>query len=394
MIKRWTLLLGRSTLFIRITIPGKNSVNKRLFKYLYIALFITVTMVLVLYIFNLDRRIANNTLLRVGDELFVSFRNELEKQKSDALAFALTLAQNSALADALENDDEDAGYTILSNFMLTLEKYTPYTIRTQIITQDYCIFARSWDNSFAGMPIGIYRPDLLTFEANKQPKVAIEIGRRLGVKATVPVIKEGEVLGYVEVLGFFEDITEQFQMQKIDVIVLMEEQYLEMATLMRENPMIGDYVVANLRVNRYHIDSITPADMRYLRQNGNVAVKNFHYFYEPMLDGTGKSIGAFVLGLQTKHLEMIARKEESLSFFLNMTRNDLYAVVKNRQASDRVFKAAYDRDLIWLKDTVPAEDRELFLKEAHERLHDYTKEELIDMILGHSFSKRIEGEIR
>ena len=368
--------------------------KNRLLKYLYIALFIVIIMGLLLYIFNLDRRIENNTLLKVGDELFISFRNELEKQKSDALAFALTLAQNQALAEALENDDEDAGYRILSNFMLTLEKYTAYRIRTQIITHDYCIFARSWDNSFAGMPIGIYRPDLLTFEANKKPKVAIEIGRRLGIKATVPVIKEGEVLGYVEVLRFFEDLSEQLQMQKIDLIVLMEEQYLETATLMRENPMIGDYVVANLRVNRYHIDAITGRDMRHLRQNGNTAVKNFHYFYEPMLDGTGKTIGAFVLALQKKHLDMIAKKEDYLSFFLNMTRNDLYAIVKTRQENDKVYKAAYDRDLIWLKDTVPAEDRDLFLKEAHERLHDYTKEELIDMILGHSFSKKIEGEIR
>ena len=91
---------------------------------------------------------------------------------------------------------------------------------------------------------------------------------------------------------------------------------------------------------------------------------------------------------------MLAKKDEYLSFFLNMTRNDLYAIVKTRKESEKVFKAAYDKDLIWIKDTVSAEDKELFLKEAHERLHDYTKEELIDMILGHSFSKKIEGEIR
>jgi hypothetical protein len=183
-------------------------------------------------------------------------------------------------------------------------------------------------------------------------------------------------------------------MQKIDLLVLMDEKYLEMATLMRENPMIEDYVVANLRFNQYHIDSITGQDMRFLRQNGNIAIKNYHYFYEPLYDGTGKTIGAYILALQKKHLRTISKKEDYLSFFLNMTRGDLYAVVKNRQEEEKVFKAAYDRDLIWLKDSVPAEDRDLFLKEAHERLHDYTKEELIDMILGHSFSKKIEGEIR
>ena len=370
------------------------AVNNRLLKYLYIAFFIIITTVLMLSIFTLDRRINDATLHKVGDGLFASFRNELEEQKSDALAFALTLAQNRALAEALENDDEEQGFQILSNFMLTLEKYTHYSIRTQIITSDYCIFARSWDNNFAGMPIGIYRPDLLLFEANKKPKVAIEIGRRLGIKATVPVEKEGEILGYVEVLRFFENITELFQLQKIDVLVLMKEEFLETATLMRENPPIGNYVIANLKVNQFHLDTLTKTHLDTMRQNGNIAVGNFYYFYEPMRDGNGKTIGAFVLSMDAKRLESISRKEEYLSFFLNLTRNDLYAIVKNRQTNNAIYKTPYDHELLLLKDTVLPEDRELYLGELQERLNTYTKEELIDIIVGHNFSKKIKGEIR
>lgn len=361
---------------------------------LYISFFIAVIAGLVFYIVGLDKSIRSETIHKTGDTLFSKFRSELEEEKSEALAFALTLAQNQALAVALDNDDEEGGYTILSNFMQTLKKYTHYTVRTQIITGDFCIFARSWDNSFAGMPIDIYRPDLLLFHGNKQPKVALEVGRRLGIKATVPVIKEGEVLGFVEVLKFFEEITEKFQLQKIDLIFLMEESYLETATLMRANPSLGGYVVANLYVNQFHLDNLTPKDFDAIRKNGYTLLNNFYYFSEPMFDGRGEKIGIVLAAIQKNRLEAISKKEEYISFFLNMTRDDLYAIIKSKEEHANIYKSVYDQELLYLKDSVSAEDRPLFLKEAQERLNDYTKEELIDLILGHNFSKKIQGEIR
>jgi hypothetical protein len=63
-------------------------------------------------------------------------------------------------------------------------------------------------------------------------------------------------------------------------------------------------------------------------------------------------------------------------------------------ARSLLFQSVYDKDLLYLKDTVAPEDRELFLQEAHDRLNAYSKEELIGIMLDYKVNKKIKGEIR
>jgi hypothetical protein len=58
------------------------------------------------------------------------------------------------------------------------------------------------------------------------------------------------------------------------------------------------------------------------------------------------------------------------------------------------FQSVYDKELLYLKDTVAPEDRELYLQEALERLNAYSKEELIGIMLDYKVTKEIKGEIR
>jgi len=364
------------------------------YRFLYIVLFVLIISGLGIYIIHLDRNIDRQVIQKVGDRLFSKLHSELEEQKSGAFAFALTLAQNSDLARALEDDNEEKGYELLSRFMTTVSKYTPYTVRAQVITADYCIFARSWDNNFAGMPLDLYRPDLLDFEANKKPRVAIEVGRRMGIKATVPVFGHDDVIGFVEVLQFFGPVTQMFKAHRIDVIVLMEDRFLTTATLMRENPTLKGYVVANQAVNRFHIDNLGSSQMETLRYAGHVVAKTYHYFYEPLFDGRGERIGAAIIAVDQQQMDYLKNEDSDLSFFLNMTRPQLYSIIKSKEEQGSIYQSVYDHELLYLKDTLEGEDRELFLKEAHERLSTYSKEALIDIILGHNFSKKIGGEIR
>jgi hypothetical protein len=62
--------------------------------------------------------------------------------------------------------------------------------------------------------------------------------------------------------------------------------------------------------------------------------------------------------------------------------------------NNALFKSAYDKELLYLKDIVASEDRELFLDEARERLNAYSKEELIGILLDYKVSKEVKGEIR
>lgn len=363
-------------------------------KKIALVLFFAFIAVLVLVIVQLKRESSNLSVKKISDQLAVILRSELDKEKENALRYALVLSKNRALIEAMENDDEDQGYLILSELMQSIKQYTHTLIRTQIITDDYLIFARSWDNTFAGMPIDEYRPDLRYFQQNKKPRSAIEVGRRLGIKATVPISDEGKMLGFVEVLQFFENTTEYFRNMGVELYILMDERFYNIAILMQDNPFIGNHVIANRHYNTAHLSDLETIDFERLRQHDVIRQNAKYFFYEPMINGSGEDIGAFVMVLPEQRLKHFASREDELSFMLNFTRSELYQITKKLYSDDSGYKSRYDKEILYLKDVVDAEDKELFMEEARERLGEYSKEELIGMILNYNVSRQITGEIR
>lgn len=363
-------------------------------KKVLLPVFIVVVAVLLGVIVRLERDVTAQTLENVSDRLSLALRAQLEKRKVDALRYALVMSQNAALVEALDNDDEDKGYRILSELMESIQQHTNVKIRTQIITDDYTIFARSWDNSFAGMPIDEYRPDLHYFQENKKPRSAIEVGRRLGIKATVPVYSEHKLIGFVEVLQFFESTTDFFRSMGIDLYILLHERFYSIAILMQDNPFTGEYIVANRHYNAAHLPLLKSLDYKRLAQERILAADNKYVVYEPMQNGSGETIGAFVFLIAQSEIENFTGKEDEIAFLINFSHNDLYDIIKKESFGESFFQSNYDKDLIYLKDVVADEDRELFMEEAYERLSEYSKEELIGLLLGHNASRRIRGEIR
>jgi hypothetical protein len=358
------------------------------------SLFIVIISVLLIAIVRFDNEVKYQNMTNISDKLTLALHSQLEREKEDALRFALVLSQNSAIVDALSDDDEDRGYEVLSEIMNTLKKYTNTSIRSQIITTDFLIFARSWDNMYAGMPLEDSREDLEYFKSNKKPRVSIEVGRRLGIKATVPVYKGREILGYVEVLQFFDASTAFFRELGIDLYVLMDYDFYGVAVLMQSNPTVGEYIVANRAYNNIHLKTLERVDFKTLARERVLQREDKYLFFDPMFNADGKQLGAFVMVMPQTDIRNFGAKDEDISVFINFSRQSLYDIVKKEQMEDQLYKSAYDKALLYLKDTVADEDRELYLQEAHDILQSYSKDELIALILKHKNVRRIEGEIR
>ncbi|MDX9966748.1 MAG: cache domain-containing protein [Sulfuricurvum sp.] len=360
------------------------------------AVFLAIMVALGGVFWYLEKKVTSQTLERLSDQLSLALENQLEKERSSALRYALILSQNTALSDALDREDEDRGFEILSEVMESIKLYTDALIRSQVITADYVIFARSWDNSYAGMPLDFHRPDLLYFQNHKKPRSAIEVGRKLGVKATVPVYRDQKMIGFVEVVSFFETTEEYFERLGIDLYILMEDRFFNTAVFMQENPAIGkEYILANPKYTQSDLKLLEGVDFKALRHARVLYSGGRYLFYEPMKNGSGETIGAFVFSLTPKQISTYAHSdEEDISFLIHLTRNELYDVVTKKTFDNAQFQSSYDKELLYLKDVVPAEDRELFLEEARERLNAYSKEELIGIMLDYKVSKEIKGEIR
>lgn len=360
------------------------------------AVFFVIAVALGTAFWFLEREVTYRSVEDLGDQLSIALNNQLDKERESALRYALIMSQNEALANALNQEDEDKGFSILSDIMKSIKLNTDALIRSQVITSDYVIFARSWDNSYAGMPLDFHRPDLLYFQNHKKPRSAIEVGRKLGIKATVPIDLNGSTIGFVEVVSFFETVQEYFDRLGIDLYILMDSKYYETAVFMQDNPTIGkEYILANTSYVQSDLKLLESADFPSLRQNRVQFINGRYLFYEPMKNGEGETIGAFVISLSPKQVKAFAHSDtEDISFLIHLSHNELYDVMVKKSLEKGLYQSVYDKELLYLKDTVSPEDRELYVQEARERLSTYSKEELIGMILGYKVNKEIKGEIR
>jgi len=194
----------------------------------YKTIFITLFTLLLLVVFGAFVRVSLklNTVRaeEAGDNLLIYFRHLIDREKANALFLSVALSDNKSLKDALIEGDEETGYRILIE---TLDKLKTYTfikdVRTQIITRDLDIFARSWENeSFAGMPLEGFRADLQRIRRVQKPKVSIDPGRLLTIKATTPFKNGAELIGYIEAIKTFDEITLYLRKKGIELLVLMD----------------------------------------------------------------------------------------------------------------------------------------------------------------------------
>lgn len=361
----------------------------------YLLLITTAVIVIIIsVVLYFQFEIKGQKIDHILDQCTVALDDQLKTKQMDALQLSLVLSKNKALVSALENDDEDLGYIILSDVMKSIEQNTGRFIRAQIITSEYNVFARSWDDVYAGMPLGDYRTDLAYFKENKTPRTSVEVGRRLGIKATVPIYKDEVLLGFVEVISFFESTTNFFSSIGIDLYVLMGQDELESAVLMMDNLIIDKYVVANRNYNHYHIPTLKSLDFKELKSNRVVENDGKYIFYETMYNGASDVIGMYLFVLPQKYLEYFRNPEDDISFLINVTRDSLYNVVKQENRRSDIYDAHSIESLLYFKDIVSKEEREELLESAYKKLDEYSKDELIQLMLEKKVIKKIDGKIK
>lgn len=346
-----------------------------------VPVFLVIIAILLYILFSVRYAIDNQKINHVLDKFILTLEAQIKNEKMDALKMAISLSRNSALVDALENDDEDLGYKILSDITNEIKEETGINIRVQMLTDDYHIFARSWDDVYTGMPLEDYRRDLEYFKFNKTPRSSIETGRLLSIKTTVPVFKNDRLLGFIEIISFFDAITEFFKKMGIDLYVLMDDKYYNIAVFMQENKTVDKYIIANRNYNYNNIELLKNINFKNLKTDRMLQVDDNYIFYENMFNGSGESVGMFAFVLTQKYLNYFKEDRDEASFLISLVKSSLYDVA-NDISHDNKSKDFIDlKTLLELKEQVPKEQREEYKYRAYQKLEKYSKEELIELML-------------
>lgn len=344
-----------------------------------------------LFFFN---RSQDERIAELSDNIIHEFRSALSNEMAELLSFSLALAENGDLKEALKNDNETQGYEILRNITERFKKYTHMkSLRLQVLTPEFYIFARSWSEGFEGMPIWWFREDLETLKKNKQPKVGMETGRLLTFKSTIPIRSQKRLLGYLEVIRLIDEFSVKLRTRGIELYALMDEVYLEQASLMRHFPRLYGKVIANqnhnisLKRRIENIDSKKLFEKQFLMKEGRL------FLWEPMYNGEGDKIGGYLLVLSEESLRNFESDSHNFLFFRQFSQEDINRAFEVKGQNFGSFKSGYDRDLVELLPKLHEEDKREFEKEARDILNLYDKNELIDIILDNKYREKKTGVI-
>ena len=334
-------------------------------------------------------------LIVLGDHVVENFRAGLDYEMVDLLSFSMALSEDGELKNALASNDESKGYKILSHISERFKKYTHMkSLRIQVLTPDFYIFARSWNEGFEGMPIWWFRDDLEKLNQKNEPKVGMETGRLLTFKATIPIESGFKILGYLEVIKFIDEFSIKLRNRGIELFALMDEKYLEQAALMRDFPQVDKYVVSNQNFNQQLLPKIKMLDWDTFLNKSYIYTENILYLHEPMYNGKGKQIGIYLLIISDDALKQFEKAGEDISFFTQFSDDDIKKVVNAWENPYGSFRNQYDKDLIALLPKLQKEDKRGLELEAKSILRTYSKEELIDMVLSDKHKEKKTGEIK
>jgi hypothetical protein len=334
-------------------------------------------------------------LVRIGDQIIKNFREGLDYEMVDLLSFSMALSEDGELKNALTSDDEGKGYSILNHISERFKKYTHLTsLRIQVLTPEFYIFARSWNEGFEGMPIWWFRDDLDKLKENQKPKVGMETGRLLTFKATVPIRSGKKILGYLEVIKFIDEFSAKLQKKGIALFALMDEKYLEQASLMRDFPVVNKYVISNQNFNQQFLSKIKKLDWKVLMQENYRYQENIFYIHEPMYNGKGKKIGIYLLAIPEDVLSKYEKEKDTFSFFTQFSDEDIEKVVDAWQNPNGSFRNSKDKELIAILPKLRNEDKIKLELEAKNILRTYSKNELIDIIIENKHNEKKVGEIK
>lgn len=367
---------------------------KKYDKAILIVLFFLLLMLLSSSIFFFNRS-QDDKIAQLSDSIIQEFRSALSDEMEQLFAFSIALSENGELKEALRKENETEGYQILHGLTERFKKYTHMkSLRLQVLTPEFYIFARSWNEGFEGMPLWWFREDLETLKNNKQPKVGVETGRMLTFKSTIPIRSEKKLLGYLEVIRLIDEFSVKLRTKNIELFALMDEVHLEKASLMRNFPRLFGKVIANqnynvsLKKNIKKIDTKILFEKQFLRENGRL------FLWEPMYNGEGTKIGGYLLVLSEKSLKEYKKDSPGFLFSRQFSQEDINLAFGLQGQNSGSFKSSYDRDLVGLLSKLHDEDKRELEQEAREILYQYDKNELIDIILDNMYKEKKIGVVK
>ena len=249
--------------------------------------------------------IRDNTYEEEAHYLKGYFNQKFQAKMDVSISNAITLAQNYFVMSALKSGQREVALTGLQDITQSYKDNTKFkNIKIHIHDSQAKSFVRLWDPSKYGDDLSSFRHTIMTVKSDKKPLSTIELGRAgLILRGLAPIFAEGKYIGSVEFMQGLNSIINEGKQQNIDMLVVMKSQYLDIATKLKQAPVLNDkFVLASKKatLNNVFFNELKTVD---ITQTGKT--DNFYYTSVEIKDFKHKVIGYAVLGRSLIEVEKI-----------------------------------------------------------------------------------------
>ncbi|CAA6814179.1 MAG: Unknown protein [uncultured Sulfurovum sp.] len=371
-----------------------NEIMKPVFKFYFIISFIILLLLLGL-IWFFSQESNKDKLQELRRFTVANFEEECNYQKDDLLRFSLALSERDSLKEALLKENQEEAYQLLYDISNKFSTDTGIKkLRLQLISNNLEIFAQNWKNDDEGKELKGFRKDLVELKKNQKSKVAIETGRRLTFKATIPMKRDEQVIGYLEVIQFIDGFVEKLRTQGIELFVLMDKKYIIADSLMKDFPYLKGYVIANENYDRRLKQKSESFSWKVLERLGHYEEEGRFFILKEMLNSEEVVIGKYLMILRKEIFIAYKNSYQDTSIITRFSDKDIDKYIKHLNNLAGSYRTIQDKELLELFPKLYKKDK-IFLKEsAKGLLQNYSKDELIDIILENAHREEKRGVIR
>ncbi|MEV9545547.1 cache domain-containing protein [Aliarcobacter butzleri] len=263
----------------------------------FIFLFIVVISTLLYFLNKYNNIIEQNEI-----DIFVSnqvelVQQELTNQKNQALSLAILFSKNQNIIDNLEQDKPKELKKEILKLLEIIKTYSNQNnLQVQIHTKDLKVFVRSWEDKDSGLSLESFRKGLVKVKETKEPYVSNELGKRFNIKAIAPIFnKSGEYIGTIEVIMDYSDLKNRLKYMGIDIIALLEKEYLQIAKSHQNSAFLYGYVVIEDEYDKSFFDFLLSnkeylSNKKFYYENKNKIITQI-----PLGDVNKQSIGLLMI---------------------------------------------------------------------------------------------------
>lgn len=263
----------------------------------FIFLFVVVIATLLYFLNKYNNIIEQNEI-----DIFVSnqvelIQQELTNQKNQALSLAILFSKNQNIIDNLEQDKPKELKKEILKLLEIIKTYSNQNnLQVQIHTKDLKVFVRSWEDKDSGLSLESFRKGLVKVKETKEPYVSNELGKRFNIKAIAPIFnKSGEYIGTIEVIMDYSDLKNRLKYMGIDIIALLEKEYLQIAKSHQNSAFLYDYVVIEDEYDKSFFDFLLSnkeylSNKKFYYENKNKIITQI-----PLGDVDKQSIGLLMI---------------------------------------------------------------------------------------------------